>query len=423
MFFKKKQDEQEIEYIEQPLHYWEEESYLVIPYKDEELTKELIVERINSLGNISIQGFAEPSDTKPGRVVFTYEKIDYEVGYYIDNFSLPSNSFYNANNEFNEKEILDISNCNKAITLFMSFTDNYRKEYQMELLLASKIVNKLRVVLDESAEKILHPKYVTMIANSKSLPLSEDLYTIQAIVDKDEVWLHTHGLLRFGIPELEILNSNRVVYNNHYNIISTLVTHLMDKGINEDNQYIIGFINENDLLVVSLLPWTEGLKYYNNKDMGGIKDRENEHNSKTSIIFTYANEEDIESNKISKLEMYDNKWGMEPIYFITSEETDRMSLLARERFEYVSEASKQVENSIIIKIGIDTDNGEKEHMWFELIDILDNNMLKLKLISEPFNVSGMHEGDICEYSVSDITDWIIYTKNSSIGPDKVYLLD
>lgn len=423
MFFRKKKEKQKNNLVEQPLHYWEESSYLVVPYKDEELTKDVIINRLNSLGNILIQGFAEPSDTKPGRIVFKYQSVNYEVNYYLDDFSLPTDSFYNINNEFKENEILKIYECNKAITIFMDFTDNYRKEYQVQLLVANTLVSDLCVVLDESAEKILHPKYVSMVANSKNLPICDDLYTIQAIVEGDEVWLHTHGLSRFGISELEIINSTKELYNNHYNIISTLVTHLMDKGISEDNKYVVGFVNDSDLLVVSLLPWTEGLKYYENHDMGGIKDREKEHNSKTSIIFTYASENDIDNNIISKLEIFNDKWSTEPIYFITTEETRRMSLLAKERFNYVLSAYKNPENSVLIKIGVDTDIKDKEHMWFELLDVMEDNKLKLKLISEPYNVSNLHEGDICEYDLSFITDWIIYTKNCSIGPDKAYLLD
>ena len=44
-----------------------------------------------------------------------------------------------------------------------------------------------------------------------------------------EVWLHTHGLNRCGLYELEILKSDKENYNNHYYLISTLASHLLDK--------------------------------------------------------------------------------------------------------------------------------------------------------------------------------------------------
>ena len=43
------------------------------------------------------------------------------------------------------------------------------------------------------------------------------------------MWLHTHGLNRCGLYELEILKSDKENYNNHYYLISTLASHLLDK--------------------------------------------------------------------------------------------------------------------------------------------------------------------------------------------------
>ena len=101
-----------------------------------------------------------------------------------------------------------------------------------------------------------------------------------------------------------------------------------------------------------------------------------------------------------------------------------MSLVAQERLEYAIDLFKNRENTVIIKIGIKTDNGkDREHMWFELIELLDDSKFKVKLISEPYNVSNMHEGDILEFSKESITDWIVYTNDINITPDKVYLLD
>ena len=55
-------------------------------------------------------------------------------------------------------------------------------------------------VLDESAEKMLPAKWVTMSANSKILPSSKSLFSIQVVINEDKrIWLHTHGLCRCGI--------------------------------------------------------------------------------------------------------------------------------------------------------------------------------------------------------------------------------
>lgn len=47
---------------------------------------------------------------------------------------------------------------------------------------------------------------------------------------------------------------------------------------------------------------------------------------------------------------------------------------------------------------------------------------KARLLQEPYNVEGIHNGDERWYTVEDVTDWIIYTPDFTVSPDKAYLL-
>ena len=424
MFFKSKKEEIEVNYVEKPLQYWEEDSYFLVPYKGEILTKEEIINNLSKIEGFKLIGFAESFEDKPGRIVFNYKKKEYEIFYKLNDFSYPEPFFYQMKN-MTEEENINIKNFNRKIILFMEIKEDIKNKYQVEIIVATKIVNEFYGILDESAEKAIPPKLAIMIANSNTVPGSDDMYSIQAIVDdaNDKVWLHTHGLLRYGIPELEILESNLKNYNSHYNIISSLADTLINKGLNEDNIYHVGYVNESIPLFVTLIPWTKGLKYYKDIDLGSIVDREFEHNSKNSILFTFASEDDLKNNIFSFINIYDDMWDDEPIFLFTSEETKRMKELAQEKYYLVKKYFDDKKNNILIKIGIKTDDDSTEHMWFELINILDDTTFEAKLVSSPYHVSNLKEGDIGIYNVDEITDWLIYIDDVGYSPDRSYLID
>ena len=45
------------------------------------------------------------------------------------------------------------------------------------------------------------------------------------------------------------------------------------------------------------------------------------------------------------------------------------------------------------------------------------------LTQEPYYVSGFKEGDTGTFPFSEITDWLIFTKERRVTPDDAYLLE
>ena len=70
----------------------------------------------------------------------------------------------------------------------------------------------------------------------------------------------------------------------------------------------------------------------------------------------------------------------------------------------------------------DENKPQREHIWFELKDIRDNQLVA-ELTQDAYYVSGIKAGDVRTYPYSDITDWFIFTKECRISPDDVYMLD
>lgn len=421
MFFKKK----EPKYTEAPLGYWEEKSYmLAIPANEEEDILKDSIDRIASIEGVEVKDNHYSIDENVIYVNLTYNKEDYEVGMYYGNITVPE--FYlNKNFLFTEQEKEAVLKARRALTIFMKFSNDVKRSFHLQLKIASSIVPNLIGILDESAENMLPPKWIKMCVKSEVLPSTKDLFTIQAVYGDDKnVWLHTHGCARCGVTELEILESDKDNFKNHYNLINTYAMYLIDKKDEFEAHYNGAYIGRliNGLPVVATcVSWTEGILKYKKLKLGNIEDRKDGHNSKTSIIFLYTSEEEEKNRKLNPVSIYDKFWGDNPIFFISNEETNRMKELAIERFKYVKDNFEG--NSILVKIGLPLkEPGKFEHIWFEIKEI-KGNKFKAVLTQEPYDIEDIHEGYEAWYTKDDITDWIIYTPTLAISPSTAYLLE
>lgn len=428
MFFRRTKAEESL--TEKPLEYWEEKSYMMaIPRDGSSDPPEGMFERIAAIKGLTLKAKSLPVREQPGRVIFDYDGEEYEAGYFVGGFQwsemLGMGSYF-----FSEEELEGLKKAEKGLTLFMDFHEDCKKSFHLQLKLLVAAVPELLGIVDESAEKMISAKWAAMAAASSVPPGPEDIYIVQAVSDKrGEVWLHTHGLCRCGITELEILQSDHENYNNHYQLLSAFASFLMDKGRTfvpgKSSQYI-GVLTNGQPIVATCVPWTAAIKEYKKLILGGANDRQNGHNSKTSPIFLYQSEEDEAAGKLSKVSEYNLAWGDNPMFFISNEETARMRTLARERFHFVREKAEDPGCRTIIKIGLlrddnDGDLNELEHIWFELISF-ERDRFRAKLIQEPYAVAGMHAGDERSYTIDDVTDWIIYTPDFAVTPGKAYLL-
>ena len=246
----------------QPPAPWEILSSLIlIPYAGTSLDfDDGIRGRICSIEGINVTEFSIPTDKSSGKIKLTYEDEDYEIGFGWRDFSIPQINYY-TNQFFTEEETKDITTTDHGLHLYMKFGKNPQRSYQLQIKIADKIMPDLAGIMDESAEKLLCARWVRQTAHSSVLPSPASLFNVQAVSSQSgEVWLHTHGLIRCGLTELEILQSDTENYHNHYAVISTFASYLIDHITDKINSAYIGCFYDNSPLVVTRLLWTEGLK-------------------------------------------------------------------------------------------------------------------------------------------------------------------
>ena len=427
---------------EAPLDYWEEFSYmLALTPQNFSLTEEIFA-NIKAIDGVEIKEKIMPSEDLPGKLVISYEGTDFEVGFYIGDFY--TEEMYQWQLQyFTEEEKEQILKTNKALNIYMKFNGNPKKCYHLQLKLVYAMIPEMVALCDESAERLLNKKWVELAAKSNVLPSPTSLYTVQAVYDENEVWLHTHGLCRCNLHEIEILGSNKDDSRTHYDLISNYACRLLDEknptledegNQNGEETIHLGVFYDDKPIVATSKKWINSLKYYPKDILGGIEDRKDSHNSKTNILFLYGSEEDFNKNYLRKPSEFTKKLENNPLYYISTEETARMSSLARERFSYVERMLKEKQDGkeeivVIVKLGLETidedgnlDKKNREHIWFEALS-MEGDKFKARLTQEPYNIPNLHEGDEGIYSIDYVSDWMIHTENGVISPETVYLLD
>lgn len=330
-----------------------------------------------------------------------------------------------------QENIDELEGASAGLQVSMLFSEHAQESYHLLLKVLYCLVPDMVGVYNCNSFMLLSPVWVKTAAEALTPPAPSYLYTIHAVNDDDgTVWLHTHGLNCCGIIDLEIMGTNTERYNDLANVLTTLADNAISKGDIEDEKVPIftATLSSGDYMVATWVDWEEALGAFKKDILGGKSDRDEVHGCNTGIIFTYLSEKDYKKGKYTSLMKIKESEFENPIFFVSNEETLRMSELARERISYLREALEQADAKAIVKIGLSVDEDKKEeagcdheHIWFEVKEITDTSITGT-LIQDPYFVESMHEGSEGTYGYDQLTDWILYVNEERITPDSVYLL-
>lgn len=381
-------------------------------------------------------------------VEYLNEKFEIEI-YSLKATDLHLQKYGFANNidEESLRIALEQENC---IAVSMYFGEDNISSFHLQLKLLYTIVPNACLVIDFMSYRLLSPYWLKMTAESPIPPSPDYLYTLHCVYDDSKgedskCWFHTHGLQRCGSVELEMLNISMKGYEQMNVLINMTIKKFLSDPAKERERFMIGY----DGMGINLcwLRWEEVLKDFPKDLLGGMEDREGEdnvHNDPAGVLFA------VEDGNMISPEIYTPTLSVNPIYYITNQETNRMSALAKERFNlfkdtfYDKQNIQQKQNFIkkifnkkkkqeadwefLVKLGlaIDTSNNdetgdEKEHLWFEVLSI-NGNEIKGKLLNQPYWIAKLNEGDVRTYPFELLTDWIIYAPEMTYTPDTIYQL-
>ena len=352
----------------------------------------------------------------------------YRICVYPTMLQIPS--YVRSVHSFTKKESEAIDAAESGLAVTMDYSGDTAVCFHDQLRIINAMFPEILAVLDCPSEKMLSGRWVAMAASSDTLPSPRYLFTVQAVSDDSgEVWLHSHGLKRAGMYELEILGSDENNYNTHYQIIETFAYRMLESGgsIFPGDPVYIGQA-AGHYLVGTAVDWKEALQYYPNVTVGSTEDRDDGvHDEDTCVIMMYRNTDDAEKRNYTPVQAFNPLLKQNPVFLLSGQETERMKNLAIERFSFAEKGFKNKDNVVIVKIGVitdkehwDGDTPQREHLWFDLKEVKEDGIVA-ELTNEPYYISGLKKGDTALYPYEDITNWIIYTPEGRITPDDAYL--
>lgn len=383
-----------------------------------ELTEDTSVEYEKFSGNIEINQHSY-------YIEIILDKFE-DSGYY--EYISDMSAIYNIN----QMDVEAIKEANGNIVLLMEFNEDPRISYLDQLYLLKILSKKTGIlVYDNSASKPLTMNQVNLLLETHTLPAFSILYSIHYISDKDThtAWLHSHGLHRCGMIELEIINISNSI-NEFHMILQATIDYYLEKGMAKRGEKILVAQLPNKYIHVEWKPWEVALEELNKpglfkkapKFMGNKKDRDG-HDHPSGVL--YFNNED----KLVELNTWEKELEGNLMIMVSDEETLRMSEFASERFKHFKFIYSRHQNDdqfyFLIKAGIEVEGENKigsshEHMWFEVKEVTENDFVG-KLINQPYNVASMEEGETYTISLENLTDYRIYRKEKvALDADNIY---
>lgn len=411
--------------------YTKEKSYmLAIPKHEEELKDiQLVMSRIKNATDFTVLNMGIDEEGFPVNEI-EYQGENYKFAIYPEPYRIPE--MFRVQHFFQDVDVEEIDKQNMGLIVAMEFSDQFLESYHLQLKIINTIFPETLAVIDYSSEKILSGVWVKYAAESSVPPAPRYLFTTQAVYDgEDDVWLHTHGLNRCGLMELEVINSTKDTSDNHYHVMEAVASRLIDApdAFDDGGVMYVARLSNNQPVMVTWVPWEQAMDTVREGSIGGPADRTDEggHNGYTGSIFVYVTPEDMDNDRYTHLSVYDELLEDNPMFMLTNEETAREKALAIERVGHMKKAFETGAKAVLIKVGLmideeyKTETNEREHIWFELKSVSEDTFTA-ELTQEPYMVSGMHAGDVGTYPYEDITDWIVFAEEGRITPDDVYLM-
>ncbi len=408
----------------------EESRMLVVPENPDDILPDAFIKRASAGGAVTLKNM-EKGENNILKLTLQVSGRTHEVRIYISDISVPD--FFRTEHFFSDLDFQKIDKVGVSVAVEMDYNENFLETYHDQLKIIDYLVPDKLAVFDIPSEKILSGKWVKLAAQSAVPPAPKYLFTVQAVcTEGDEVWLHTHGLKRCGLTELEIMGSSRETYNSHYSVMETLAVRMLENEAAPEGYepVFVAWLTERIAMVAALVDWKDAQQYYPGAKLGTEADRDDWHSEGTSVILIYPGPDAAENRKPAPVQLLDDYLGTNTLLMISNTETERMRKLAQERISYVKKAADSHSDiHILMKIGLKVDRefitpddpDQREHIWFELEEY-SGDMFRCVLTQEPYYVKSMHEGSHGTYSLEDVTDWMIMAGDRRYTPDDAYLM-
>ncbi len=345
-----------------------------------------------------------------------------------------------------EDERLEMQQAAQTVECITYFDlDDPQISWMLQLAVLDAVAGECYAVQDMVSGQFFSGTWLAEMAQTHTPPSLEMAYVIHVVTPEndhaDDFWMHTHGLLKFGMPELEILRARREQLENFQNLINSVSQMMLDDNdIWQTDEAITCAQSEQGMVSMRLMPWQSALRSdllapvkkglfkrsieRFNGDLGERAD--DDVHSKPSLVVFGDND-----GQMVPLSAFDQALAADQhlMFMLPNAESERMHWLAQEKLPLLASCLKRhppIDDAwtYIMKICCESEHtGAVEHMWFKVAHMTDTE-LEAELLNEPFNIPEMHQGTVYVLPVSEVTDWCIYSEplQKRITPDDAFHL-
>ena len=313
-----------------------------------------------------------------------------------------------------------------AIGSRLPFAERALSDLHAQARLLAALARDALLVLDLNALVPRAGHWLREVAAARTPPSPTTLFSIHDVGERDAGphWLHTHGLDRCGVIELDALNVPGKDAGLVVQLLSSVATLFLEQGIPEPDEV---FQAGQDIDLV-WLPWQDGAKKARRSSPGGRADRDDAHRGARGVLF--ARRRGLLRQKYESPAVYVTLLQQNPVLYVSSAETERMALLASERlprfFALFDRFGSEERWMFLVKLGYRVDAPtsaeDREHLWFR-VHAHDRGEVDATLLNAPYAIRRLREGDRARHSLELLSDWTILCKAGRFDADTVRELE
>ncbi len=306
-------------------------------------------------------------------------------------------------------------------------------DFHRQLSLVHAITPGVALLVDTDALELRSPAWLMETATAEVPPSPRTLYSVHAVAGDDgpghaedtPIWLHTHGLLRCGCIELDMVDVPRSASTLCADLLHTVAAMFLEWGVPPpDEPFLAG-----QGLELVWLPWDDAMDRLGRSVVGDRTDRQgDEHGGVRGVLF--APRQGLLRRRYLSPAVYQSVLEDNPLLYVSNLETERMAMLARERLPRFLRLVDRFAGTegwrFLVKLGYPVDgaedDNEREHLWFE-VHAVDGAEVDATLLNEPYSVAQLHEGQRAHHRLSLLTDWSILSPEAQFDAESIEALE
>ncbi len=396
---------------------------------DFETQIDLAVEKIDKSTEFETIDIVKVDEGKR-QVTIKYQEEIYDVLIYFD--EILNYRDMALKNKFTDVEIRAYNTSKIGFFTEVLFKADLKKSYFFQIRVLFNVFTNVSSMIDVSSWSVRSGKWFKKACCNINMIEPSLFYGLHALENNPQspYWLHSHGLSRCHVYEIEMFNVSRNDVAVAYIYMNTLAISLLDKGNNRGNEYYTEYmpIKLSAQLIMTMTDVRDAFLKY--PDLVGVKSSDRSHQPMPSrAMFFYIDENEYMSKAIKDLTEIDNL-NYNPIIFIPNTEVERRKKLAKETFQTFLKIvrTKKCVGEIEVAMEIDsrfkTNSLTHENLWFvfEKYD-RDSKILEGKLNNNAKLITGLTAGSTIILEYDNLIDWNIFMNNEQITPTDAYFYE